>query len=317
MKIALTGASGLVGTALVTKLTTDGHQVIRLVRRGPAEREEHWNPVSGIEPNALQGVDAVVHLAGENIAEGRWTSEKKDRIRESRVRGTAAIARSLGAMNPPPPTLICASAIGYYGDRGDAELREDSEPGTGFLPDVCQAWEAAADPAREAGIRVVHVRFGVVLSGAGGALAKMLTPFKLGVGGRIGSGGQYMSWLSIDDATGIIQHALTTPDLAGPVNAVAPEPVTNTVFTKSLGRAVHRPTIFPMPAFVAKLAFGEMAEALLLASTRVLPERLEATGYEFRHRTIDDALGDLLEEKSLPPLDFARDKLRKAENTEG
>ena len=294
MKIAVTGASGLVGSELVLFLTTAGHEVIRLVRRSPGEGEEHWNPASGIESDAIQGIDAVVHLAGENIAEGRWTKEKKDRIRDSRVDGTAALVQSLVAMEHPPPTLICASAIGHYGDRGDTELIEDSEPGTGFLPEVCQAWEAAADPAREAGIRVVHLRFGVVLSVAGGALKKMLTPFRLGAGGRIGSGDQYMSWLSIGDAAGIILYALKTNELSGSVNAVAPEPVTNSEFTKALGRAVHRPTIFPMPALVAKLAFGEMAEALLLASTRVLPRRLEESGYTFRHRTIDEALGDLI-----------------------
>ena len=190
--------------------------------------------------------------------------------------------------------MVCASAIGYYGDRGHTELSEVSGPGEGFLSDVCQEWEVAAQPAVDAGIRVVTLRLGVVLSTEGGALAKMLTPFKKGVGGKIGSGKQYMSWISIEDATGAILHALKTLEFSGPANAVAPEPVTNTEFTKALGRALHRPTLFPMPGFAAKLAFGEMAEALLLASTRVLPVRLEETGYAFQHRTIDDALGDLL-----------------------
>lgn len=294
MRIAVTGATGLVGSELVPDLSTAGHDVIRLVRRGSGEGEGHWNPASGIEPSALEGVEAVIHLAGENIAEGRWTSDKKARIRDSRVEGTAAVARSIAGMENAPSALICASAIGHYGDRADEELVEDSGPGEGFLPEVCQAWEAAADPAREAGIRVVHLRFGVVLSPKGGALAKMLTPFKMAVGGRIGSGDQYMSWLSIEDASGMILHGLNTPELSGPVNAVAPEPVTNAEFTKALGRAVHRPTIFPMPGFAAKLAFGEMAEALVLASTRVLPKRLEETGYTFRHRTIDQALGDMI-----------------------
>ncbi len=293
MKIAVTGASGLVGSALVPVLTAADHEVIRLVREAPGEGEGHWNPASGIESGALQGIDAVVHLAGENIAEGRWTAEKKERIRESRVQGTEAVAQSMAAMEQSPPTLICASAIGYYGDRGHTELTEVSGAGEGFLPDVCKEWEAAAGPAIEAGVRVVHLRLGVVLSTEGGALAKMLTPFKMGVGGKIGDGNQYMSWISIEDVTSAVLHALTT-DLSGPANTVAPEPVTNKEFTKALGRALHRPTIFPMPGFAARLAFGEMADALLLASSRVLPARLEETGFTFRHGTIDVALGDLL-----------------------
>lgn len=293
MRTALTGASGLVGTALVPFLTTSGYGVVRLVRRPAGEGEVEWDTSSGFSREGLTGVDTVVHLAGENIADGRWNDDKKQRIRDSRVVGTAAIAKSLASMENPPATLVCASAVGFYGDRGDEELSEDSPLGTGFLPEVCKEWEDAAAPAREKGIRVVHLRFGVVLTSAGGALAKMLMPFKMGVGGRVGSGNQYMSWLSIEDAVGVILHALNTDSLSGAVNAVA-EPVTNAAFTKALGRALKRPTIFPMPDFMARLAFGEMADALLLASTRVVPKALDASGYAFRHRTIDEALGGLL-----------------------
>lgn len=293
MRTALTGASGLVGTTLVPFLTTSGHEVVRLVRRPAGEGEVEWDTSLGISLEGLNGVDNVVHLAGENIAEGRWNEDKKQRIRDSRVVGTTAIAKSLASMENPPTTLVCASAVGFYGDRGDEELSENSPLGKGFLPEVCKEWEDAAAPAREKGIRVVHLRFGVVLTPAGGALAKMLMPFKMGVGGRVGSGNQYMSWLSIEDAAGVILHALNTDSLLGAVNAVA-EPVTNTAFTKALGRALKRPTIFPMPGFMARVAFGEMADALLLASTRVVPKALDASGYDFRHRTIDEALRDLL-----------------------
>jgi hypothetical protein len=243
-----------------------------------------WAPERGLtNPQSLEGVTAVVHLAGESIADGRWTEAKKQRIRDSRVVGTRTLCESLGKLPQPPRTLICASAIGFYGDRGDKPLDEDSPPGQGFLPDVCLGWEQACDPARRAGIRVVNVRIGVILSRHGGALAKMLLPFKLCVGGKIGSGSQYMSWVSLDDVVGTVVHGLTHPELSGPVNAVSPQPVTNAEFTRALGAALNRPTIFPMPAFAARLALGQMADDLLLASTRVLPRRLQATGYDFRH----------------------------------
>ena len=235
-----------------------------------------------------------MHLAGENIAVRRWTPAQKARIRDSRVQGTRLLAQSLARLQQPPTVMVCASAIGFYGDRGEELLTEGSAPGSGFLTDTCRAWEAAAQPASEKDIRVVNLRLGVVLSPGGGALAKMLLPFRLGVGGKIGSGRQYMSWIEIDDVVGVIHYALTTDELRGPVNAVAPNPVTNREFTKTLGRVLSRPTIFPMPAFAARLAFGEMADELLLASTRVKPARLQNSGYYFRHPRLEDALRHLL-----------------------
>jgi uncharacterized protein len=270
--------------------------VRRLVRSGgSSEGSVAWDPDAGtIDAAGLDGVDAVVHLAGEGIASGRWTDERKRRIRESRVKGTRLVAETLAAMPRKPRVLVCASAVGFYGARGDEGLDESSAPGTGFLSDVCREWEAAADPARAAGIRVAHLRFGVVLSPKGGALAKMLPPFRMGVGGRLGSGAQWMSWISLDDAIGAVLHALSNDAIAGPVNAVAPNPVTNASFTKTLGGVLGRPTIFPMPASAARLAFGEMADHLLLTGQKVLPRRLLETGYRFRHPGLEEALRHLL-----------------------
>lgn len=296
MTILVTGSSGLIGSVLVPFLTTGGHRVTRLVRSQPrpGEMAVRWDPVAGtLETAGLVGLDAVVHLAGENLA-GRWTAEKKARIRDSRVKGTRLLCESLARLAQPPKVLVCASAIGYHGDRGEELLQEESAPGSGFLAEVCRAWEASAEPAVQRGIRVVHLRFGVVLSPSGGALAKMLFPFRIGAGGILGSGRQYWSWIALDDAIGAIHHALTTDTLQGPVNVVAPHPVTNREFTKTLGRVLGRPTPFPMPAFAARLAFGEMAEELLLASTRVEPTRLLATGYRFRHPELEGALRHLL-----------------------
>ena len=285
MKVLVTGATGLVGSTLIPFLTTGGHEV------SPLRRPEDWNPAKGVlDRAALEGYDAVVHLAGENIASGRWSDAQKERIRASRVDGTRLLSEALAGLEKKPQVLVSASAIGYYGDRGDEALRADSEPGSGFLADVCQAWEEATTPARDAGIRVVLLRTGVVLSPKGGALAKMLTPFKLGVGGVVGSGEQYMSWIEIDDLVGMILHALAEESVAGPVNAVAPNPVTNHEFTKTLGRVLGRPTVFPLPAFAAKLAMGEMAEELLLSSARVET----ATSYEFRYPELEPALRHLL-----------------------
>ncbi len=289
MKIAVTGSSGLVGSVLTPLLQKNGHAVVRLVR------PSHWNPDQGtIDASQLDGVDAVVHLAGENIAGGRWTTGRKARILDSRVKGTKLIAESIGKLSKPPRVLVSASAIGYYGDRGNEVLSETSAAGTGFLPDVCRRWESATDAATRKGIRVVHLRIGIVLSRNGGALAKMLIPFKMGVGGKVGSGGQYWSWISIDDLCSAIVHCTQAETLHGPVNIVSPSPVTNLEFTKALGRALRRPTLFPLPAFAARLVLGEMADALLLASARVEPAKLQASRFVFRHREIDAALSDVL-----------------------
>jgi uncharacterized protein (TIGR01777 family) len=295
MTVLVTGSTGLLGSALVPFLVGQGHRVIRLVRKDPKSDEVRWDPEAGaIDTAGLEGLDAVVHLAGENIAEGRWNAKKKASIRDSRVNGTRLLAESLAGLEAPPDVLVSASAIGYYGDRDDEILREDSPAGSGFLPDVCLAWEAAAQPAAQKGIRTVNLRTGVVLSAEGGALAKMLFPFKMGAGGVIGSGNQYMSWISIHDTISIVHHALTTDAPQGPINTVAPTPVTNREFTRILGRVLSRPTLFPMPAFAARLAFGEMADALLLASTRVEPVRLQETGYSFQHPQLEGALRHIL-----------------------
>lgn len=295
MNVAVTGSSGLVGSTLVPMLTTGGHGVTKLVRSEACESQVAWNPQADtFDASALDGVDAVVHLAGENIASARWSSKVKEKIRSSRVHGTRVLCEGIAKMSRPPKVLVCASAIGFYGDRGEEVLTEESATGAGFLAEVAQEWEAATKPAREAGIRVVHLRFGVILSPQGGALAKILPPFKFGIGGRIGDGRQYWSWISIDDAAGAIHHALMTNSLHGPVNVVAPSPVTNNEFTKTLGQVLGRPTIAPMPAFAARFALGEMADELLLASTRAEPQQLIASAYQFRQPTLKVALEHLL-----------------------
>jgi len=297
MKILISGSTGLVGSKLVPLLTAGGHDVARLVRTAKTKdgRQISWDPAAGtIDGGSIQGFDAVVHLAGENIAAGRWNAARKARIRDSRVNGTRLLCETLASLENPPKTLVSASAIGFYGDRGDEELDERSAAGTSFLANVCKEWEAAADSAREKGVRVISLRIGVVLSPEGGALQKMLTPFKLGAGGIVGNGWQYWSWIGIDDVVSVIQHALKSDELSGPVNCVAPNPSTNRQFTKTLGRVLSRPTIFPLPAFVAKLMLGGMADELLLASARVHPKRLQETGYEFRHPQLEAALRHLL-----------------------
>jgi uncharacterized protein (TIGR01777 family) len=296
MHILVTGASGLIGSALVSSLTAAGYSVTRLVRRPPqsGEKAARWDPLTGfVDASSLEGVDGVVHLAGESIDE-RWTAAKKVSIRDSRVKGTEVLCEALAQLASPPKILVSASAIGYYGDRGEEILREESAPGSGFLAEVCRAWEAATEPARQAGLRTVQLRFGVVLSPAGGALAKILPPFRLGLGGVLGSGRQYMSWIALDDAIGAIQQAIVTDNLQGPTNAVAPEAVTNQEFTHTLGKILRRPTVVPLPAFAARLMFGEMADALLLASARVQPAKLLAVGYRFRYPTLAEALRHLL-----------------------
>ncbi len=295
MKVAITGSTGLVGSALVPFLTTGEHEVLRVKRStGAGAGEIDWDPAKGeMNPARLEGLDAVVHLAGENIAARRWNAAQKALIRDSRVKGTKLLCETLARLRQPPRVLVSASAIGFYGDRGEEELTEASSAGTGFLAEVGRAWEAATEPAIKAGMRVVHLRLGVILSPRGGALAKMLTPFRLGVGGRIGSGRQWMSWIALDDAVGSIYHAMCTERLGGPVNAVSPNPVTNLEFTKTLGKILWRPTIFPMPGFMARLAFGEMANELLLASTRVVPRTLLDSKYGFIYGDLESALRHL------------------------
>ena len=298
MKVVLTGSSGLVGSALIPVLTSGGHEVVRLVRSQPRPEasEVRWDPETGeIDPAALEGVDAAVHLAGESIAAGRWTTSRKARILESRVKGTRLLVETLAGLGQRPKVLVSASAVGYYGDRGEERLTEESGSGSAFfLANVCRQWETATEPAAAAGIRVVNLRFGIILSGGGGALPRLLTPFRLGVGGRLGSGKQFMSWIAIDDVVGAIVHVLKTEALRGAVNAVAPQAVTNREFTKALGRVLGRPTLFPLPACAARLAFGEMADELLLASQRVEPAKLLASGYQFRFPEIEGALRHLL-----------------------
>ncbi|HLM77113.1 MAG TPA: TIGR01777 family oxidoreductase [Rubrobacteraceae bacterium] len=295
MDVLVSGSTGLVGSALVPRLRDNGHRVIRLTRSGDAEDDSvRWDPLAGtIEADRLEGIDAVVHLAGENIV-GRWTPAKKARIRDSRIQGTRLLAETLAGLTSPPGVMVSASATGYYGDRGNELLREESAPGKNFLAAVCQEWEAAAEPAREAGVRVVHPRFGIVLSPQGGALGATLPIFKLGGGGRIGSGRQYWPWVVIDDVVGTILHALKTGSLRGPVNGAVPDPPTNAQYTRTLGRVLNRPTVFPLPASVARLIFNQLADELLLASQRVEPARLRESGYEFRYPELEGALQHLL-----------------------
>ncbi|MEN6494294.1 MAG: TIGR01777 family oxidoreductase [Thermoguttaceae bacterium] len=297
LEVCLSGSSGLIGSTLASFLRSGGHGVRRIVRKEPDGDPNviAWDSAHGtLEAEKLEGADAVVHLAGESIASGRWTEAKRTRIRESRVQGTRELAAALSRLQTPPKVLIVASAIGYYGNRGDAMLDEDAGPGRGFLAEVCQQWEAAVEPAAEHGIRVVHARFGIVLSPHGGALAKMLPLVRLGLGGRLGDGQQYWSWVSLDDVVGAIHHAIITPTLTGPMNVTTPNPVQNVEFTKTLARILGRPAILPAPAAALRLALGDMADEMLLASTRAIPHRLFAAGYEFRHPTIDAALRHLL-----------------------
>ncbi len=297
--VAVSGAGGLVGSALSAFLSAEGHRVVPIVRREPVRHGEQifWDPAVGtIDALGLEGVDAVVHLAGENIAAGRWTEARKKRIVESRVAGTGLIAETLAGLSRPPEVLVAASAIGFYGNRGDEELDEGSAPGQGFLPETCTRWEAASEPAERAGIRVVRLRIGVVLSARGGALARMLTPFRLCLGGRIGSGRQFMSWISIDDLTGVVHRVLLDKTISGVVNGVAPAPVRNSEFTRVLGRVLGRPTPFPVPATAIRLLLGELGQALLLDGARVLPQRLGGTDFRFRHPTLEGALNEAVKD---------------------
>ncbi|MGC8762962.1 MAG: TIGR01777 family oxidoreductase [Acidobacteriota bacterium] len=291
LRVAVTGASGLVGSALVPFLTTGGHWVLRLGRRPRREEGEGlFDPAAGkLEGDRLEGFDAVVHLAGENIAAGRWTPERKEAIRRSRVEGTAILARTLASLRRPPGVLVCASAVGFYGHRPEGEVTEDWGAGEGFLAEVCKEWEAAAEPARKAGIRVVHLRTGVVLSRRGGALARMLPAFRAGAGGPVGSGRQGFPWIALDDLVGLI-HFLLFEEVRGPVNAVAPEAVSQARFARVLGRVLRRPAFLPLPAPAVRLLFGEMGQALLLEGASVRPVRAEAAGFAFQWPSLEEAL---------------------------
>jgi uncharacterized protein (TIGR01777 family) len=293
MDVAITGASGLIGSALAESLRANGHRVLRFQRGGVTAGDTiGWDPEAGrIDAPALEGLDAVVHLAGEGIGEHRWTDEQKRRIRDSRVRGTAVLAAAVASRERKPGVLVSGSAIGYYGDRGDELLTEDSPPGTDFLARATVAWEAEAAPAAEAGVRTVLARTGIVLDAHGGALKQMLPPFKLGLGGRQGSGKQWMSWIALADEVGAIRFAIENEALRGPVNFVAPNPVTNAEFAKTLGRALDRPAILPTPLLPLKLRYGaELVDTLLMGSQRVAPTRLQAAGYRFGFDTLDAAL---------------------------
>jgi uncharacterized protein (TIGR01777 family) len=297
MKIAVTGSTGLVGSAVVERLRGAGHEVVRVVRgKAPAGEEAiRWDPGEGsIDAAAFEGLDAVVHLAGENIASGRWTAARKAAIRDSRVKGTTLLCGALAGCSRPPKTLVCASAIGYYGDRGEETVAEDDPPGTGFLPELCREWEEACAPAARKGIRVVNLRIGVVLAAGGGALGKMLPLFRAGLGGILGTGRQYVSWIALDDLAGIVLHVLEREELRGPVNAVSPCPVTNRELTEALAWHLSRPALLPVPAFALRLALGEMADALLLTGACVACRRLDDSGYRFRHPEIRAALSALL-----------------------
>jgi len=296
-RIAISGASGLVGTALHAALSARGDTVVQLVRGhatgGP--QEVAWDPAAGsIDRAGLEGLTAVVHLAGAGLADGRWTAAHKALIRSSRVDGTRLLAECLASLERPPAVLVMASAVGFYGDRGDEKLDEASAGGEGFLAEVVRDWEIAALPAESAGIRTVKLRMGVVLSRDGGALPKLLTPFKLGVGGRVGGGDQWMSWVAIDDVTRAFLHAIDDEELSGIANLVAPSPVQNRTLTKTLGRVLRRPTILPVPRWAVSATLGEMARETILASARVLPKRLEERGFSFAFPELEPALRHVL-----------------------
>jgi uncharacterized protein (TIGR01777 family) len=299
MKILVSGSHGLVGKALIRSLMSDGNDVVRLVRGKPSSTTEiEWHPNEGrLDASALEDLDAVVHLAGESIATGRWSDEKKRAIRDSRVKGTALLSEALARLTRPPSVFVSASAIGYYGNRGDELLTETSAPGKDFLSDVCVEWEQATQPAVEKGIRTVHARFGIILDANEGALAKMLTPFRMGIGGRIGNGKQWMSWIAIEDVVNGLRFLIQDQSISGPVNFVAPNAVTNAEFTKVLGRVLSKPTLFPVPVFGVRLAFGEMADALLLSSQRVDPRVMKQKGFVFRWAMLEEALRNLLTQK--------------------
>jgi hypothetical protein len=302
MKVFVTGASGFIGSALMRALREAEQEAVALVRRAPRPGtgelppppEIQWDPAGAIDGTKFSGADAVVHLAGESVATGRWNAERKARILNSRVQGTQTVAASMARAKPRPRVLVCASANGIYGDTGNIVVTEAAPSGSTFLAEVGRQWEDATRAASDAGIRVVNLRLGMVLSGDGGALPRMLPPFRLGVGGRLGNGRQWVSWITLDDVVALILHALTNDLLRGPVNAVAPTPVTNADFTRALGAVLHRPTVFPVPAFVVRAAFGQLADELLLASNRAVPQAALASGFKFRYPEIKGALEHVL-----------------------
>ena len=308
MLVAVTGATGLIGSALVASLEADGHEVIRFTRSpSPAPGAARWDPAGGtIDAAALARAEGVVHLAGRSIGAIRWTPKVKAEILSSRVRGTRLLAETMAGLPDGPRVLVCASGINYYGDRGDEVLTETSTGGQGFLAEVCRQWEQAADPARAAGVRTVHVRTGFVQAVNGGALAKQLPLFKVGLGGRLGSGRQWWSWVAFDDVIGIYRHALATDAASGPLNATAPNPVTNAEFTATVARVLGRPALLPVPRFGPRLLLGQMAEELLFSSARIHPAATESSGYRFRHPTLEPALRHVLNRPHAPRRDAQR-----------
>jgi uncharacterized protein (TIGR01777 family) len=299
MKVIISGASGLIGTALTKALRDRGDTVLHLVRKSESQlassSEIRWDPLSArVDVQAMEGADAVVHLSGANVSEGRWTPARKQVLRSSRLDSTRVLVDSLARLRQKPKVFVSASAVGYYGNRGDEILTETARPGSDFLSLLARDWEAEAARAAESGIRTVILRFGVVLSGAGGALPEIIRPFKFGAGGPLGSGRQWLSWIALEDAVDTIQSAFVKPDWSGPINVVAPEPVRNTEFAKIVGRVLQRPAILPAPAFMLRLALGEMADALLLASQRVIPERLVKSAYAFKFPDLEGALRTML-----------------------
>jgi uncharacterized protein (TIGR01777 family) len=295
MKVAIAGASGLVGSALIPVLKSMGAQITRMVRSKPKADELEWHPNQDeLRPDSLAGFDTIINLAGENIAGGRWTDDQKRKIRESRINGTHLLSEAIAKLSPKPRVFICASATGIYGDRDDEVLDEQSESGGGFLAGVCREWEEATKPAIEAGIRVVNLRLGPILAREGGMLAKLLTPFKMGMGGKVGSGRQYISWIAIDDVIQAIKLAIEDASIHGPLNIVSPNPVTNEEFTKTLGHVLNRPTALAIPPFAARLAFGEMADEMLLASQKVIPKKLANAGFVFEYPELEPTLKHLL-----------------------
>lgn len=295
MKILISGASGLIGQEVERSLLKQGHQVIPLKRETTTEEMPCWNIENGvIDLGKHQEIDIVIHFAGESIAEGRWNQQKKERIKNSRIKGTKLLSEYFSKTSYKPKLFVSGSAIGFYGNRDNEELSENSKKGAGFLSDVCAQWEEATSKLSQAGVRVSNIRLGMVLSSKGGALQKMLLPFKICFGGIVGDGKQYISWVTIDDVVGIVNHIIESETLSGAINVVSPNPVTNHTFTKALGKALNRPTLFPLPAFMAKIIFGEMAQELLLSSTKVVPEKLQKHGYSFKYPLLKNALKDIV-----------------------